>query len=194
MSGRLIPPHQFDIATHPFRYSTFRLETLQRYGGSGEDTELAAFLAGRPRPDDPELDRWLEAIRNHRSAGRGLQRVHVVTEPLTDYMRWELSWGYALSIAAGEDIGVVGVPLGQPWPDGIPQWDFWLFDASELYDMHYDPDGMWLGVEQVTDPARIVAACRCREAALHHAVPWRRYVSSRPELTRHLTEALLPAS
>jgi len=117
-----------------------------------------------------------------------------VVEPLTDYMRWELSWGYALNVAAGEDIGVVGVPVGQHWPEGIPQRDFWLFDAIELYDMHYDPDGMWLGVEHVTDPARIAAACRWREAALHHAVPWLRYVSVRPGLTRHLTEELLPKS
>lgn len=169
MPAQLIPPHEFSVITHPFRYSAFRLEALQDYGGSGEDAELAAFLAGQPRPPRPEHDQWAEVIRGHVHEGRILQRVHVVTEPLTDYIRWELSWGYAPSVEAGEDVRVIAVPAGQQWPHDVQQRDFWLFDASELYDMHYDQDGMWLGVEQVTDPGRIVAACRWREAALHLA-------------------------
>ncbi|MGH3904868.1 MAG: DUF6879 family protein [Pseudonocardiaceae bacterium] len=192
MITQLIQPHQFNVTTHPFRYSTFRLETLQNYGGSGEDAELAAFRAGQPRPADSELDRWLEAIRDHVSAGRVLHRVHVVIEPLTDYLGWELSWGYALNVAAGEDIRIIPVPAEETWPEDIPERDFWLFDASELYDMHYDPDGIWVGVEHITDPSRIVAACRWRDAALHHALPWQQYVSTKPRLAQHLTEEYLP--
>lgn len=194
MTPQLIPPYQFDVVIHPFRYCIFRLETLQNQGDSGEDAGFAAFLGGRPRRADPELNRWLDAIRNHVGAGRALQRVHVVIEPLTDYLRWKLSWGCAQSAGAGEDIRVIPLAVGQRWPDDIPQRDFWLFDASELYDMHYDLDGRWLGVEHVTDPARIVAACRWRAAALHRAVPWRRYVTLRPQLTQQLPEELLPRS
>jgi hypothetical protein len=76
----------------------------------------------------------------------------------------------------------------------VPRRDFWLFDARELYDMHYDTSGMRLGVELVTDPARIAAACHWREAALHHAVPWRQYIQARPHLAVHLTEETLRAS
>jgi hypothetical protein len=61
--------------------------------------------------------------------------------------------------------------LTDGWPDDIPRTDFHLFDNSDLYDAHYTEDGTWLGVERVTDPARIVQACRWRAAAWHRAEP-----------------------
>jgi hypothetical protein len=57
-----------------------------------------------------------------------------------------------------------------------------------LYLMHYGPDGTWLGAEHVTDPARIVEACRWRDAALYRATPWRTYVASHPDLKRYLAQ------
>lgn len=183
MSPRLIPPQEFNVPAHRFRYSAFRLETLQDYGGSGEDAEIAAFLAGQPRPPlDPEHEQWASVLRDHRREGRVVQRVHVITEPISDYARWELTWGYAPSVEAGEDIRIVPVPEGHPWPLDVPRHDYWLFDAHELYDMHYDADGIWLGVELVTDPPRIANACHSREAAVHHAVCWRQYLQARPQL------------
>lgn len=195
MNARLIPPDEFSVPSHRFRYSAFRLETLQDYAGSGEDTEVAAFLGGLPRPPlDAEHEQWASALADHRRGGRVVQRVHVVIEPPSDYARWELTWGYAPSVEAGEDIRVIPVSQGHPWPLDVPRRDFWLFDARELYDMHYASDGMWLGVEPVTDPARIAAACHWRDAALHHAVPWRRYIRTRPHLAAHVTEETLRVS
>ncbi|MGH3926006.1 MAG: DUF6879 family protein, partial [Pseudonocardiaceae bacterium] len=76
---------------------------------------------------------------------------------------------------------------GQTWPIDVPKaTDYWLFDSAELYHQHYDSEGTWLGTEVVTDPARIVAACRWRDAALHLAMPWQDYIAARPELARHV--------
>lgn len=136
----MIPPTDFSVITHPFRRSAFRLETLQDYSGSGEDPHLAAFLAGEPRPPSPEHEQWAGAVRAHRRAGRVLQRVHIVTEPLSDYIRWELSWGYQPGVAAGEEVCIIPVADGE-WPVEVPHRDFWLFDDTELYDMHYTLDG-----------------------------------------------------
>ena len=44
-----------------------------------------------------------------------MQRVHVVTEPLSDYIRFELT-GYAPNVEAGEDVRVISVREGEPWP------------------------------------------------------------------------------
>ena len=90
---------------------------------------------------------------NH-GAGKVQQRVHVVAEPPTAYMRYELTWQYGPNAAAGEEIGIIPVALGE-WPDDLPRSDFWLFDSSVLYAMHYEPDGTWLGAQPVTDPGRI---------------------------------------
>jgi hypothetical protein len=115
-----------------------------------------------------------------------MQRVHVVTEPLTDYMRFELTWAYAPNVAAGEDIRIVPVGPDRPWPADLPHEDFWLFDSSVLYAARYADDGYWLGVESVTDPTAIVAACRWRDAALHLAQLWADYVATRPSLVDRL--------
>lgn len=197
MTAELIPPGSaaFKEKFHQFRHSVFRLETLQDYAGSGEDAALAAFRAGAQAPPErPSKDAWTRMIRSNVAAGRTLQRVHVVTEPVTPYMSFELTWAYEPNVAAGEDIRIVPVEAGQQWPEELPEaTDFWLFDSHELYAMHYATDGTWLGTEPVSDPARIVQACAWRDAALHLGVPWATYIAQRPHLARYV-ESLPRAS
>ncbi|MGH3932930.1 MAG: DUF6879 family protein, partial [Pseudonocardiaceae bacterium] len=114
---------------HRFRYSVFRLETLQTYKGSGEDECLAAFGRGAAEPPpDPAEDAWAAMLRAHRDAGRTQQRVHVVTEPLSDYLAYELTWEYGPHAAAGEDIRIIPATTG--WVADVPSEDFWLFDST----------------------------------------------------------------
>src|SRR5439155_13702096 len=101
---------EFDARFRQFRSSVFRLESLQVYRGSGEDDAILAFQAGLAEPpEDPEQTEWEEMIRANRRAGRVMQRVHVVIEPLSPYMRFELTWAYAPNVAAGEDIRIIPV-------------------------------------------------------------------------------------
>lgn len=190
MRVQLIPPGStaFKERFEQFRYSVFRLETLQNYGNSGEDPALEAFRAGRPHLVTPGKRNWTAMIRANAHASRTLQRVHVVTEPISDYLRFELTWGYWPNVEAGEDIRIIPIGEGERWPMDLPHRDYWLFDSRELYDMHYDPDGTWLGTEPVTDPARIVEANAVRDAALFHAAPWSEYVGEHPELSRHVKD------
>jgi hypothetical protein len=196
MMAELIPPGspKFREKFRQFRHSVFRLETLQDYGGSGEDAALQAFRAGAAHPPDrPGKAAWTAMICDNVAAGRTLQRVHVVTEPLTRYMSFELTWAYQPNAAAGEDIRIVPVAGGQPWPPELPQaTDFWLFDSAQLYTLHYDADGTWLGTEPVVDPATIAQACAWRDAALRLGMPWTDYIAARPQLARHVKA--LPAS
>jgi hypothetical protein len=144
-------------------------------------------VTGRPKPENPGHEQWQAVVRANVRAGRTVQRVHVVAEPLSQYMQLELTWGYGLNAAAGENIRIIPVHEGQPWPLDVPEsTDYWLFDSAELYQPHYDSSGMWLGTEVVTHPARIVAACHWRDAALYHAVTWQEYISDKPELARRV--------
>lgn len=153
-----------------FSYSAFRLEALQSYAGTGRD------------------DQWIKLLRASRRWGKTHQRVHVVTEPLTASMEQELTEGYEGNVNAGEDIRIISVPPGGDWPISTDHGDFWLFDNSRLYEMHYDPAGNWYGAVRITDPERILRACLTRDAALHAAVPWRAYIASRPDLQRRLAQ------
>ena len=91
-TATLIPPENFTVQFREFSYTAYRLETLQSYAGSGEDEDLAAFRAGLPEPASPAKDEWTAMIADNHRAGKIQQRVHVVSEPLTDYMRFELTW------------------------------------------------------------------------------------------------------
>ncbi|MGI9001619.1 MAG: DUF6879 family protein [Pseudonocardia sp.] len=168
-----------------FRYSVFRLETLQLYAGSGEDEGIAAFERGDPQPPpDPAEDEYAGMVRAHRAAGKAWQRVHVVREPLSDYLAYELTWEYGPHVAAGEDIRIIDATHG--WPDDVPSEDFWLFDSRHLFDLRYAADGMWLGVEPVTDVGHLAEACAVRDAAWHQSIPWADYITRHPELVRRL--------
>lgn len=185
-TATLIPPESFVDQFTDFSFSAYRLETLQSYGGSGEDAEFRAFAAGLPEPASPAKDSWAAMIEANHRAGKLQQRVHVVTEPLSPYMQFELTWAYAPNARAGEDIRVIAVPEGS-WPEDLPHHDYWLFDSRDLYAMHYEADGTWQGAEPVEDPAQVVSACYWRDAALYRAMPWRGYIAARPDLQRHLT-------
>ena len=121
-------------------------------------------------------------IRNSIADGKKLQRVHVVVEPPTDYIRYELMWSYAPNVAAGEDIRILPTPPGQ-WPD-LPRRDYWLFDSRDLWAMAYDGEGRFLYAELVTDPAEIVRHAYWRDAALHHAISYQQYLRLSADL-RH---------
>jgi hypothetical protein len=128
---------------------------------------------------------WSALLRAHRGAGRTQQRVHVVTEPISDYLAYELCWEYGPHSAAGGDIRII--PTTGGWPDDVPRADFTLFDASVLFQLSYGPDGTWLGAEPVTDPPEsVAAACFARDAALHQAMPWARYMTRHPGLVQRL--------
>src|SRR4051794_40957636 len=150
---------------------------------------LAAFSSGLCQPPDPGKQEWLAAVRAAVRSGRSVQRVHVVTEPLSEYLRYELSWSYSPNVAAGEDIRIIGVSPGEPWPSHLPRHDFWLFDGSQLYLQHYDRHGTWVGVEHDPDPSHAARASRWREVALHLGMPWRDYVRNQPQLTDALRRA-----
>lgn len=172
-------------ALRSFRYSAFRLETLQEYVDPVEAHSIAAFRRGDPeRPPDEAENDWTAMLRVHADAGRMLQRVHVVAEPISDYLAYELCWEYGPHTAAGEDIRII--PVTGTWPDDVPRGDFTLFDSSLLFRLSYTAEGKLLGAELVTDPAAIMQACLARDAALYQAVPWAQYIIRHPDLVRRL--------
>ena len=180
-----LTPDDLKAAFARARTSVFRLETLALYVGD-EDTVLAAFRGGLPQPRSAAKDEWTSWVRRKLTEGCTVRRVHVVCEPLTEYLRFELTWSYEANVGAGEDVRILPVAPGAAWPDGVPRCDMWLFDDRALYVMRYDPRGVWTGVDHVTDSARVAAACRSRDVALRQSVPWRDYVLARPDLVSHL--------
>lgn len=162
-----------------FTREAWRLELLQQYGNSNEDERLARFFRGEPYQHTQAKQAWLDIIATAHARGATVGRVHVVQEPLSDYMRYELSWGYPANVEAGEDIRIL--PQDEYEQLGLRQQDFWMFDG-ELYLMHYAVDGTWLDVEHVTEPRWVRAALAARDLTRGRAMPYLEYMHRHPDL------------
>ena len=164
-----------------FEHTAFRLEALDRYTVPDEDEQYRRFLADEPL-DNTYMKPWLDIVADLATAGKRMQRVRVATEPLGDYLRFQFTCGYPYDIEAGEDIRILGSETAQAL--GVPRQDFWLFDSRQLARMYFDAEGHFLGAELVDEPATVVRHCYWRDAALHYAVPYQRYVAERLLLGR----------
>ncbi|NGO69052.1 DUF6879 family protein [Streptomyces boncukensis] len=153
-----------------YERDAWRLETLPAYGVASESEEFARFLE-TGRLDIPPHDTWLTRVRAFRDTGRTIGRVHVLTQPLTDYLRYEMAV-YAFTSQAGEDIRILD--LTHQENPGLPRQDFWLFDDSKVVLMHYDAVGTQTSRKLYEgDPAPYVAA---RKLAVSASVPFEEYV------------------
>ncbi|MEU0376750.1 DUF6879 family protein [Streptomyces cyaneofuscatus] len=159
-----------------FEREAFRLETLDDYSQSGGVDAYQAFLAGEPQPEDYATADWMTTVGNAVQSGRRIHRVHILARPLTDYLRFELSWGYRRNMTAGEEFFILDT-TDQENP--IPQApDFWLFDERVISAMKYDGAGKFLGSDLIGED-RLPEFLAYRDAALAQAVPftdwWAKY-------------------
>jgi hypothetical protein len=150
-----------------YQREAFRLETLPAYGVSKEQGGFERFLT-TGKLDIPDDDPWLVRVRHFRHTGRWVGRVHVISRPLTDYLRYEFAV-YCRNVEAGEDVRILDL-TDRPDP-GLPAQDFWIFDETAVVRMDYDLDGTQLGRELLEDidPAPYVA---WKRLALEFAEPF----------------------
>lgn len=129
-----------------YRTRCFRLETHQHLDIESDREDYQRYFAGEPEPPRP----WLETLRRYAAEGKQRDRVHVVDEPLSDYLRFCIEWGYLGNAEAGERIRIVEKESG---PD-LGGQDFWIVE-DEILLMYYDGDGRFVGAEPLDDPAEV---------------------------------------
>jgi len=148
-----------------FERDAFRLETLDDYSRSGNTDAYEMFRAGEPQPDNYNAE-WVAELRSLTSQGKRVYRVHVLTRPLTEYLRFELGWGYRKNMTGGEEFFILDVTDAPNPLAGAP--DFWLFDSVDTAVMEYDENGSFRGAK-VLPAAQAETFIRLRETALAHA-------------------------
>jgi|ADGO01.1.fsa_nt_gi hypothetical protein len=153
-------PRIFSTATS----SAFRLEVRRAYGVTEEDEPFRRFLAG----EDPGIDwfrPWLDLVRETTGRGVRVERVRVIDEPPSDYLRFEIAMTPE-NLAAGEDIRYL--TRREAHDLGLPPVDYWLVDAKRLYVLHFSEDDRFLGLEEVKDQGLI------NEYGMHRIRAWTR--------------------
>jgi hypothetical protein len=151
-----------------FEREAFRLETLDDYGGSGNTDAYRRFLAGELPVEDYNSE-WVAELRSHTGNGKRVYRVHILSRPLTPYLRFELGWGYQTNAVGGEEFFILDTTT-EPNPlEGVG--DFWLFDGVTPVVMYYDDAGAVTGRETLAEE-RAQEFVDYRDTALAHAEPF----------------------
>ena len=169
----LLTPQELTELYDTFEHTVFKLEVRDRYNLAGEQASLRRFLAGEPDPERATRP-WLGKMKAATRQGKRVKRVRVVTEPHSDYIRWEIA-GTPYNLAAGEDIRYL--PRGRAEQVGLPDHDFCLFDSTRLALLHFDENDQPLQHELTTDPAVVVRHCYWRDVAWHYALPYSQYTA-----------------
>jgi hypothetical protein len=156
-----------------------RLETRDHYEVPGEDRYLRQFLDGRY--DDAEhrayFADWTDPVGAATRAGRRFERVRVVPEVLSPYLRLELRWN-RYNAEAGEEIRYL--PRVTADELDLPSHDFWIFDGERLALMYFTGDDRWLGADLVTDPAVVARHEQWIDLAYRRATPYAEYLAANP--------------
>ena len=161
-----------------YRSEAVHLEMRDIYATEVEKDRLPTGRAGAPL--DPEAEAtwwrpWFELMHELKAAGKTLRRLRIISEPVSEYIRFE--WlDAAQLVRAGEDVR--WLPRRQTSTLLLPGNDFWMFDRETVAFTHFSGDGHVLDREVTTDPT-IVATCAVAfEDAWKIAIPHAEYTPS----------------
>jgi hypothetical protein len=151
----------FDELMAGCRRSAVHLEMRDHYGVSDEAGDFEAWRRTGERDVDPGSaywSEWIGLITPALERGVALRRARIVSEPVSEYIRYEHG-GTVVNVQAGEQVR--WLPRRRASDIALPGNDFWLFDEQWVHWNHFAGDGSWRG-EEITDDT--VAAKLCTEA------------------------------
>ncbi|WP_328915825.1 MULTISPECIES: DUF6879 family protein [unclassified Streptomyces] len=167
----LLDGEEWQAKFRSFHAEAWRLETLPFYNVPQEEEEIRAFLTGERIDPYTHANEYTEDLKRVRREGKAKGRVHVVTRPLSDYLRYEFMY-YLPHVWAGEDIRIMDVTDRDNPLAGVQ--DFWMFDKSEVILMNYESDGTQTSREVYKGD--VTPYVEYQRIALAEAVPFEEYV------------------
>lgn len=137
------------------------------------DPRYVAWQQGRPLPDTEGGRAYRELVRAAVARGVRVLRARIVSEPVSDYVRFEHSLTAGHNIAAGEQVRW----LPRAWAStlALPGNPYWLFDDRLVRFSVFSGDGELVGHQFSQDPA-VVSLCADAFAAVwDRAIDHERY-------------------
>jgi hypothetical protein len=92
---------------------------------------------------------WMTLIQDATTAGKVFRRARIISEPATDYIRYEWE-GTGPNVEAGEEIK--WLPRRLASAIALPGNDFWLFDDSTVVFTVFTGEGDVFERQLTTDP------------------------------------------
>ena len=155
--------------------SAVHLEMRDVYAVADEQEQIAAWRAGRrldPADRDSWWRPWLDLIARAVARGVAVRRARIVSEPVSEYIRYEHS-GTFTNVAAWEQVR--WLPRRETAGLCLPGNDFWLIDGRRVRWNHFDGAGTDTAPEMSDDPAIAEQCAAAFEAVWDRAVPHEDY-------------------
>ena len=159
-----------------YERTAFRLETRLRYNADDEREAVRCFLNGEPIDLD-WLRPWLHQVNAAARRGRRMQRVRLITNPPSDYLRFAL-WTTPHLIKAGDEIRYLPEERAQDL--NLPRHDFWIFDSRRVVRLHFDTEDRFAAADLITEAGEVAPYLQARTAAMHHSLAFERYRDAYP--------------
>ncbi|WP_199546230.1 DUF6879 family protein [Streptomyces sp. N35] len=138
-----------------------------------DDPGFIAWQEGRTAEAAARYQGWTELMKEATARGVVVRRARIVSEPLSDYTRFEYDVTDAVNLAGGEQVR--WLPRRQASDIALPGNDFWVFDGAYGKFNHFTGEGASAGPEPFDDP-RIVKLCAdAFEAVWERATPHEEY-------------------
>jgi hypothetical protein len=132
------------------------------------DPQFLDWLAGKQTPE-PAIPDWYELVRAHVARGVRFRRLRIVSEPLSDFIRYEYAITSGLNVAAGEQVRWLARRRASDLC--LPGNDFWVFDDRLVRFGNFAGNGDFLDHELDDRPAVIRMCGAAFEAAWERATP-----------------------
>lgn len=160
--------------------SAVHLEMRDVYSMADEAADFAAWRAGNRIDWDRREEWWHDfyaLVAEAVARGVRVRRARVVSEPVTDYIRYE-HYITRANITAGEEVR--WLPRRRASDIALPGNDFWLFDQRLVRFNHFTGDGRIVAQELADDPAVVGLCSAAFEAVWVRAVPHEEYSPEPP--------------
>ncbi|MFE0132380.1 DUF6879 family protein [Streptomyces sp. NPDC059037] len=151
------------------------LEMRDAYGVGGEADDFARWKATGRRdvdPGSPYWSPWVELIRRTVARGVTVRRARIVSEPVSDYIRYEHA-GTPVNLSAGERVRWLARRRASDI--ALPGNDFWLIDSKLVRWNHFTGDGASGGGEISADPTVTKLCADAFETVWARAIPHDEY-------------------
>ncbi|RLU94790.1 hypothetical protein CTZ27_19000 [Streptomyces griseocarneus] len=161
----------FDELMASTKESALHLEMRDGYGVAIEAEDFATWKRTGLADTDPASEYWapwVELIRRAVARGVAVRRARIISEPVTDYIRYEHA-GTVVNVEAGEQVR--WLPRRQASDIALPGNDFWLFDDRVVMFNHFTGDGAGDGYSQTDDPAVAQLCASAFRTVWDRAVP-----------------------
>ncbi|MGW9450772.1 DUF6879 family protein [Streptomyces sp. NPDC055632] len=152
--------------------SAVHLEMRDSYAST---ERFEAWLRGERIDWDDRMSWWHpydQLIADTVARGVSIRRARIVSEPVTEYIRWEHYVTHA-NVTAGEDVR--WLPRRRATDIPLPGNDFWLFDGVLLRVHHFSGGGAVVEDEITGDAATVELCASAFETVWDRAVPHRLY-------------------